>query len=80
MFQPVYVRVDKKIPRIEDWGSTDRLSSDCLWVNLIEKAYAMSGLHESHRDVVNLPADPAVRAQSGANRAPPREEPERSRQ
>ena len=59
VFQPVYVRVDKKIPRIEDWGSTDRLSSDCLWVNLIEKAYAMSGLHESHRDVVNLPVDPA---------------------
>ena len=55
-YVPVYVVVDKKIPKFGGFGKEyERLGEDCLWVNLIERAYAMSGLHESHGKEVNLP-------------------------
>lgn len=39
-FQPVYVTVDKKIPE-------ERGAESCLWAQMIERAYAASGLHLS---------------------------------
>lgn len=58
-YNPVYVRVDKTIPAINSKDVPNRLAEDCLWVNLIEKAYAMSGLHESYNTIENIPINPA---------------------
>ncbi len=58
-YRPVYVRVDKKISRFGAVGlEYERMAEDCLWVNLIERAYAMSGLHESELNDINLPLSP----------------------
>ena len=43
-YTPVYVRVSKSVPKL-GLGAFDRLGKDCMWVNMIEKAYALSGLH-----------------------------------
>jgi len=57
-YRPVYVRVDKIVPKIGiGLLKTDRLGQDCLWVNMIERAYAMSGLHVSSGEAENLPID-----------------------
>ena len=53
--EPVYVRVDKTIPQ---FGGLDRLGEDCLWLNLIEKAYVMSGLHLTYEKEINEPISP----------------------
>lgn len=39
---PVYVTVDKKVPR---FMGMDYYSANSLWVSMIERAYAASGLH-----------------------------------
>ena len=52
---PVYVRVDKTMPR---HNTNERMAHNSLWVNLIEKAYAMSGLHASRGTDYNFPIDP----------------------
>ena len=58
-FRPVYVRVDKRISKFGGVGiEYERMGEDCLWVNLIERAYAMSGLHETERNEINLPISP----------------------
>ncbi len=55
-FVPVYVRVDKVISKFGAAGiQYERMGEDCLWVNLIERAYAMSGLHETRGENDNLP-------------------------
>ena len=54
-FHPVYVRVDKIIPKFGT--NMDRMANDCLWVNMIERAYAMSGLHKTAGEETNLPID-----------------------
>ena len=58
-YYPVYVRVDKSIPVIGDVNEREysRLGDDSLWVDLISKAYMMSGLHLSQDRYVNLPHD-----------------------
>ncbi len=56
IYHPVYVRVDKTIPKV-GFGALDRLGQDALWVNLIEKAYAMSGLHKTFEEDENLPVN-----------------------
>lgn len=56
-YRPVYVRVDKKIPKM-GLGLYDRLGVDCLWVNLIEKAYIMSGLNKTTSGEENIPFHP----------------------
>ena len=58
IYHPVYVRVDKTIPQIEGM-EVSRLAKDCLWANLIEKAYAVSGLHETLNKNMNIPVNPA---------------------
>ncbi len=58
VYFPVYVRVDKAIPDMHFGFS--RLNSDALWVNLIERAYAMSGLHLSAKMNDNLPMNPEL--------------------
>ncbi|MCR5291798.1 MAG: hypothetical protein K6E28_02780 [Eubacterium sp.] len=55
VYHPVYVRVDKIVPKF-GFGY-DRMANDCLWVNMIERAYAMSGLHETYDEPTNLPVD-----------------------
>jgi hypothetical protein len=42
-FTPVYVTVTKQIPRV--MGLVDTFASNCLWAQMIERAYAASGLH-----------------------------------
>ena len=42
---PVYVTVDKSVPTVPIMG--DLYAQDSLWVQLFEKAYAASGLHDS---------------------------------
>ncbi len=55
-YVPVYVRVDKVISKFGSPGMEyERMGEDCLWVNLIERAYAMSGLHETRGEAENLP-------------------------
>ena len=55
-YKPVYVRVDKVVSKFGAMGiEYDRMGVDCLWVNLIERAYAMSGLHETYDKKTNLP-------------------------
>lgn len=44
--QPVIIKVSKKIPKYEEM---DLYAQNCLWVQMIEKAYAMSGLHKKRR-------------------------------
>lgn len=39
---PIYVTVDKKVPRIM---GADLYAANSLWVSMIERAYAASGLH-----------------------------------
>lgn len=56
-YRPVYVRVDKTVPKIGRGGKYDRLAEDCLWVQLIEKAYALTGLHDSKGKDLNVPKD-----------------------
>lgn len=41
---PVYVRVTKEVPAVGKM--VDAYSGDCLWVQMIEKAYAASGIHK----------------------------------
>lgn len=41
---PVYVRVTKEVPAVGKM--IDAYSGDCLWVQMIEKAYAASGIHK----------------------------------
>lgn len=66
-YSPVYVRVDKSVPVFTDpeGNEKERMGKDCLWVNLIEKAYAMSGLCETKFDVKNLPIDPSMEQNKG---------------
>ncbi|MBO4863662.1 MAG: hypothetical protein J5517_04815 [Eubacterium sp.] len=60
-FNPVYVRVDKKLSKFGALGAEyERMGEDCLWVNLIERAYAMSGLHETYDKKENLPVYTSV--------------------
>lgn len=40
---PIYVTVDKKVPRVM---GADLYAANSLWVSMIERAYAASGLHE----------------------------------
>lgn len=39
---PVYVTVQKTVPRV---AGVDAYAANCLWMQMIEKAYAASGLH-----------------------------------
>ena len=56
---PVYVKVDKMSSTFGAFGAEfERMGEDCLWVNLIERAYAMSGLHKTFDKSINLPIDP----------------------
>lgn len=41
---PVYVTVTKEVPT--SWGN-DLYTRECLWMQLLQKAYAASGLHDS---------------------------------
>ena len=58
-YRPIYVRVDKRISKFGAVGALqyERMGVDCLWVNLIERAYAMSGLHVTYGEAENLPVD-----------------------
>ena len=45
-FSPVYVTVEKKIPRV--LGAADAFAGNCLWAQMIERAYVASGMHLTH--------------------------------
>lgn len=44
-YQPVYVRVEKATTKLAAW---ERGGQESMWVNVIERAYAMSGIHLTH--------------------------------
>ncbi len=49
---PLFVTVTKDVPALNSNGD-DAYSDECLWMQLLEKAYAASGLHRSD-DLKNL--------------------------
>ena len=48
--EPVFVTVDKKYPK-------EKGSINCLWVQMLERAYAASGLHQPYGDTSPIPED-----------------------
>ncbi len=54
-FSPLFVRVDKGTPT---FMGMQRGGQDCMWVNVIERAYAMSGMHLTRSDDNVRAADP----------------------
>lgn len=46
-FSPVYITVDKKIPMSQ---SSDLYAHDCIWVQMLERAYAASNIHGNIND------------------------------
>ena len=45
---PTYVTVTKEVP-VDVFGK-DTYSEDCLWLQMLEKAYAASGMHLDETD------------------------------
>lgn len=64
---PVYVRVEKTVPINTDTKSPtfgiDKFSRGALWVQMLEKAYAASGLAEKVRELDSIVSDEADRDQ-----------------
>ncbi|MBQ0037629.1 MAG: hypothetical protein KBS74_03055 [Clostridiales bacterium] len=58
-YRPVYVKVDKVQARIG--GLISAGADDCLWANIIERAYIISGLHPTMEyDNYHIPVDAAL--------------------
>lgn len=46
-FSPVYVTVDKKVPMNGSLDNSGLYASDCIWVQMMERAYAASNIHQN---------------------------------